>query len=249
MNAASIRKSDWIHIFFRSFYIQAAWNYPRMLALGFANSMAQIINRICRTKEERVDFLLRHLEFFNAHPYFASFVLGAAIHVEDGRRNDKSERVRKIKNGLCGPLGSLGDQFFWNGLRPLAGIVGAVIALRGSLWGPIVFLAVYNLPHLWVRYWGLRRGFELGPRVFSELVRPLYKKSIRSIRVLGAIAVGFFLSVECVSSFQVSISYLVLFLLFIIYYWVALKRRVSLFFVIPVALIIGFITAYIRCSL
>jgi mannose/fructose/N-acetylgalactosamine-specific phosphotransferase system component IID len=128
----------------------------------------------------------------------------------------------------------------------MAGIVGAVIALRGSLWGPIVFLILYNLPHVWIRYWGLRRGYELGTHVFSELVRPVYKRSIRGIRVLGAMAIGFYLSIECLSYVQTNISHLVLFLLFIIFCWVALKRHVPLFFVIPVALIFGFLTAFLK---
>ena len=242
---SKIRHTDWIRIFLRSLYLQAALNYERMQGLGFASSMAPIIERVCKETSERKAFLRRHLEFFNAHPYFASFALGASVRLEETDGVDKESQVRMIKGRLCGPLGSLGDQLFWNALRPMVGFVGAIIALYGSLWGPILFLFAFNLPHLGIRYWGLKRGYDLGTDVSRELMRRIYRRAVMTIQLMGAIVVGLFMGTKAGSLAQVHINHLVLFLLFIILCWIALKRRLPLYFLIPVVLITGFIYSFI----
>ena len=245
IDMSNVSTLDWVKIFFRSLYIQAAWNYERMQALGFAASMVPIIEKVSRTKDERASFLVRHLEFFNAHPYFVNFALGASIRLEEVKEVNMENQIRTIKNELCGPLGSLGDQLFWNGLRPMAGLIGAIIALHGSWWGSIFFLFLLNVPHLGIRYWGLKRGYDLGPDVARELVRPIYRKAMRATQLIGAVAIGFYIGGEAGSLSKVHINHLVLFLLFIILCWVALKRRLSLYLVFPGVVFVGLIATYL----
>ena len=224
-----VRNIDWIKIYIHSFYIQAAWNYENMQALGFTATMVPVLKRICKTKEERISFLRRHLEFFNAHPYFASYLIGASARLEEIKNPDTDEAVRVVKKNLHGPLGSLGDQMFWSGLRPLAGAIGATLALQGSMWGPILFLLLYNLPHLFIRYWGLKCGYRLGAKVSQELVKPRYKKAIQAIQSIGALAVGVLISTQAVTLSRSGINRLILFLLFIILCWYALCIFVAVF--------------------
>jgi PTS system mannose-specific IID component len=242
---AKIQNTDWIRIFIRSFYLQAAWNYESMQALGFAAAIVPVIKKICKTKEERKAFLRRHLEFFNAHPYFASYVLGATIRLEEMNGPNTEEAVRSVKKGLYGPLGSLGDQIFWSGLRPMAGLVGAMIAFQGSIWGPILFLAIYNLPHLFVRYWGLKRGYALGENVTQELIKPLYKRAIEGIQAIGAVATGIFISTHVVILSRLHINRLILFLLCIILCWLAYRRRLSLYVQCLFIVVVGLSVALI----
>ena len=216
-----------------------------MQALGFAASMEPIIARVCKTKGEQNSYLHRHLEFFNAHPYFASFALGASARIEEINEADKENQVRTMKNGLCGPLGSLGDQLFWNGLRPMAGLTGAILALNGSWWGAIFFLFLFNVPHLGIRYWGLKRGYDLGPDVACELVRPIYRRAVRTVQLIGSALIGFYIGTEVGSLSQVHINHLVLFLIFIILCWVALKRRLPLYGLILGVIMAGFIYVFL----
>lgn len=240
-----IKNIDWIRIFFRSFYLQAALNYESMQALGFVASLTPIVQRICKGTKERTAFLQRHLEFFNAHPYFASYVLGASVRLEERKEPDTDEAVRTVKRGLYGPLGSLGDQLFWSGLRPVAGVIGALVAFQGSIWGPVLFLLLFNLPHMFVRYWGLKRGYELGARVSQELMKPMYRRAIDGIRAIGALSIGFFIGTHVMILSRLHINRLILFLLFIILCWVAYRKRVSLYVLSVFVVVVGCIVAVV----
>ncbi len=56
-----------------------------------------------------MSFLKRHLGFFNAHPFFASYALGAISRLEEDNPGNH-ELVDRFKNALIGPLGAIGDQ-------------------------------------------------------------------------------------------------------------------------------------------
>lgn len=61
-----------------------------------------------------------------------------------------------------GPLAGLGDSFFWGTLRLIATGVGTSLALQGNVLGPILFLLIFNVPHVIVRYLLNRWGYKLG---------------------------------------------------------------------------------------
>ncbi len=239
-----VRKRDLARMFVRSFYLQAALNYERMQSLGFAAAMVPVMNRICRSREERMLFLQRHLEFFNAHPYFASFALGASARLEEAGDRQSGEQVRLLKKGLCGPLGALGDQIFWNGLLPMAGIIGAMLSFRQGIWGPVLFLCVYNLPHLWIRYRGLKRGYQLGQDVSRELTGRLYTRAKKFMQMAGAVMVGLYIGSEAGRLAQLRINRLFIFLLCIIFCWFALKRRFSMYLLVPALVLAGVLIMY-----
>jgi mannose/fructose/N-acetylgalactosamine-specific phosphotransferase system component IID len=111
--------------------------------------------------EER---LKAHLEYFNTQPYLASFILGAAVRLEEDRaagRNDTPD-VSGLKKALMAPLGALGDSLFWGGLKPFASAAAVAALLTGAWWAPFLFLAVYNLVHIWFRLDMLFEGYASG---------------------------------------------------------------------------------------
>ena len=63
------------------------------------------------------------------------------------------------------PYAAMGDSLFWGGLKPLAAVISLFLAAKGSLWAPLVFLVLFNLPHLGCRlgwYWqGYRQGLDM----------------------------------------------------------------------------------------
>jgi PTS system mannose-specific IID component len=63
----------------------------------------------------------------------------------------------------------MGDALFWGGVRPLAALVGVLVASQGSLWAPVVFLALFNLPHLVIRGSGLLLGYHQGLHAIETL--------------------------------------------------------------------------------
>ncbi len=74
---------DRLNVLLRCFVVQASWNFKSMLGLGFCFCVIPVARRLYESKQERSDFLRRHLDFFNAHPYFVGFCLGAVTKLEE----------------------------------------------------------------------------------------------------------------------------------------------------------------------
>jgi len=194
-----IRKRDLLKIFFRSFYIQGSWNFERMLGLGLCFCLIPIARRLCRTKEEKEQFLQRHLDFFNAQPYMASFALGAITRLEEQAIYQKWDDKRVIsvfKERICGPLGALGDAFFWNFLKPFAASVGVIVTLIFGIAGIFSFLIIYNIPHLYIRAYGIFRGYFMGFDIIRELSISGTKKYFHGLSITLNLALGVLLVIS-----------------------------------------------------
>lgn len=154
-------------MFLRSFLVQASWNFHRMQNLGFFLIVfPALARREPRTNAELARASLRHLQLFNTHPYFAGLVAGTVVREEGFGEEDLATG---LKRSLMCSLGGVGDQFFWAHLRPLTAIVALAFTLQGWHWGPMVFLVLYNIPHLAVRGWGVAAALRRGRRIVGLL--------------------------------------------------------------------------------
>ncbi|HXG29949.1 MAG TPA: PTS system mannose/fructose/sorbose family transporter subunit IID, partial [Nevskiales bacterium] len=127
--------------------------------------------------------LAREARFFNAHPYLSGLAVGAALRAEmDG---EPPERIAKLREALCGPLGSLGDRLFWASWLPACAAIGVLLVAAGSGFGAVVaFLVLFNVAHLAARIWSLSAGWRWGSRVAAAL-------SGRGIRMISTAAPAF----------------------------------------------------------
>lgn len=159
-------------VFFRSFLLQASWNFERLQSLGVLYAMAPAL-RIFYRGEELVAAGKRHLEYFNTHPFMASPLLGAILDLEQRRSRGEAQEVgvQDFKRMVMAPYAAIGDAFFWGAIRPLAAGVALFFAFKGSLWAPVVYLLFFNLPHLWFRAVGLLQGYFLGLRIVEIIQR------------------------------------------------------------------------------
>lgn len=159
-------------VLLRSFLLQASWNFERLQSLGFAYVLAPALHHLYREEDLALAYA-RHLEYFNTHPFLAGPVLGITLSLEETRSQGKPcyLEVKEFKNMIMAPYAAMGDAFFWGGVRPLAAAVALFFAFRGSLWAPVIFLLMFNLPHLWFRVVGLLRGYNLGLRTIDDIGR------------------------------------------------------------------------------
>ncbi|MBI4949589.1 MAG: PTS system mannose/fructose/sorbose family transporter subunit IID [Deltaproteobacteria bacterium] len=170
MARAMISAVSFIKVFIGSFFIQSSWSFEKMQGLGFASAISPALDEIYGGDEaQKKGAYKRHLAFYNAHPYMASPVLGVAINMEEKARRGEcaKEAPARFKSLVMGPYGAIGDAFFWGAARPLASIAGVLATVFWSMWGPLVFLVVYNLFHLLMRWYGLKKGIELGDGVVA----------------------------------------------------------------------------------
>jgi mannose PTS system EIID component len=177
-----VKKSTLTRIFLRSFFIHAALNFRRMQNLGFVMAIIPLIQEWQLHRKDSEAMLTRHLQMYNSHPYFSAPLIGSVIRLEEETRNapDVASDVVGVKNGLMGPYAAIGDTFFWGALRPFAGIVAVILALKGLIVAPVVFLLIYTPPHLWIRVKGFIEGYRRGKQGI-EFIRALYLPRVAAI--------------------------------------------------------------------
>ncbi len=189
-----IRKRDLIKILFRTFYIQGTWNYERMLGLGLCFCMIPVARRICQDETELRNFLYRHLDFFNAHPYMASYALGALTRLEEQAIFQKWDDKRPItifKERICGPLGAIGDALFWQFVKPFSAIIGVIMSLMFGFIGVIIFLVIFNIPHIYFRIDGIFKGYFKGFDIIRDLSISGTRKYFSRLNLIMSIFLGF----------------------------------------------------------
>ena len=178
-------------VFLRLFAIQAAWNYERMQGIGFGYAAEPALRRLDggRGSEKYREALARESQFFNAHPYLAGLAVGAALRAEfDGQPR---ERIARLREALCGPLGSVGDRLFWASWLPICAAIALVLVAFGArAWAALVFLVLYNAAHLYCRWWALGAGWERGMQVAGALATPVMRTVARLAAPVAGLMVG-----------------------------------------------------------
>jgi PTS system mannose-specific IID component len=181
-----------IAMYGRLFAIQGTWNYETLIGNGIGFCIEPALRLLpggVHTPAFK-EALARESKYFNAHPYLASFAVGALARAElDG---EPPGRIERFRTALPGPLGSVGDRLVWAGWVPLCSFTAlAVFGLGG---GPIVvlatFLGLYNAGHLALRAWGLRMGWRRGLGVAQALANPVFRRGPELLAAMAAFAAG-----------------------------------------------------------
>lgn len=187
----TLTKRDIYSTIIRSFFIQAVWNYERMLNVGFAFCLIPVARRFSSNLSTSiVPFLKRHLGFFNANPFIATIAVGAVVKLEEV--GTPPEEIERFKQALWGPLGSIGDRIFWGLVRPVSAVLGTVITLLGGgMWGGIALLVAFNTVQTIVRGVAFRHGYHAGFAVARILTGPSYRGMEVWGRRIGGLLFGF----------------------------------------------------------
>jgi len=238
------RISDRLAIFFRSFLIQAAWNYQTLLGMGFCFCVIPLARRLCKTQRERSEFLKRHLVFFNSHPYFATYCLGAVTKLEEeaaDNPNPDTGVISQLKDGLTGPLGSQGDQMFWSYIKPISLTVGMCFGLLLGWIAVPLFLIIYNIPHLYVRIKGWRQSYRMGFDIVYVLAKKHVGKIDHVLSIIGLSLSGVLIAIASHWSIQQNTAVFVSFLVSVLVSAVLLKLKQSAKVILTTAIITSLI--------
>ena len=188
-----MKKTTLGRVLWRSFFLQASWNYQGQQNLGFASCLLPALEQMYgRNTPALKDALAGALKPFNTQPYMSGPILGALVKVgEDGSKGGLDPaRQTRFKIALSTAFAAIGDAFFWNAVLPLASVVGVFWALRSSWAGVVVFLVFYNLVHLSLRVGGFWIGYERGPGVVGVLDRFSLPGTALRLRLVTAGALG-----------------------------------------------------------
>jgi PTS system mannose-specific IID component len=178
--------------FWRSLFLQAAWNRRGMQNLGFAFAIEPALRVLYPDPERLREALGRHLGFFNCHPYAAAAILGGTIHHEArvAAGLEPAGAPVAYKATLQGPIAAIGDGFFWTALRPFFGALAAFGALLFGWPAVVLALTIYNAIHLVFRIGLFRAGYRQGDAVVGAIARLSLPLVADRLRLAGAALCG-----------------------------------------------------------
>ena len=190
----TITPRDLRRVFWRSFQMEFSWNYERQMNLAFVYALMPVLKKLYTRHEDLVSALKRHLVFFNTTPHIVTLILGITAAMEEKNRSGvgmDSASIDNVKASLMGPLAGLGDSFFWGTLRLIATGIGTSLALKGNILGPILFVLIFNIPHILVRWLFTRWGYVLGTGVLQRIQQSGMMESVTyGASIIGLMVVG-----------------------------------------------------------
>lgn len=189
-----ISAKDLRRVFWRSFQMEFSWNYERQMNLAFVYAIIPILKKIHLNKADLIDALKRHLVFFNTTPHIVTLLLGITVAMEEKNSQQQyadTGSIDNVKASLMGPLAGIGDSFFWGTLRLIATGIGTSLALQGNILGPVLFLLVFNIPHLLIRYFFTQWGYQLGTGVLQRITQNgMMEKLTYAASMIGLMVIG-----------------------------------------------------------
>ena len=159
-----LRKAFW-----RSFTLYAAVSPAKQGASGFCYSLMPFINKFYIT--------------------LSTFIMGLVASMEKKNSEQKdfdASSINAVKSSLMGPLAGIGDSIFWGVLRVIAAGIAVGLGASGNVLAPIVFLLLFNIPSILVKYYGTFLGYKLG----SEYIQKVYASGLMNILTKAASIVG-----------------------------------------------------------
>lgn len=198
MPLTHLHLGDRLHLAWRSLFVQIFWNYRAMQGEGFLFALFPFVRRIEPNAEKQRRLLHLSAGFMNAHPCLTPLALGAMLRRMAGERELDEHEWETWREGLCGPLGAVGDTLIWDGLKPLVFVLATIVLLLfGSPQNILLFsfavLLLYNIPVWGLRLWGLKEGWSRGREVLRALEKPFFKQAKSWSDRIGAVLFGLLL--------------------------------------------------------
>jgi fructoselysine and glucoselysine-specific PTS system IID component len=189
-----LTKRDIRNVFFRSLALEANFNFETWQNTGFAFAFIPVLKRLYTTKQSMAAALKRHLQFFNTSPYGSTLIFGITAAMEEQNSQDKDfdeESINSIKLGLMGPLAGVFDSLFWGTFKVIAAGVGTSLAIKGNVMGPLLFILIFNVPHLLLRYNLTFIGYNAGTKFLQNLAKNnVMDRLTKGASILGLMVVG-----------------------------------------------------------
>ncbi|MEO1769209.1 MULTISPECIES: PTS system mannose/fructose/sorbose family transporter subunit IID [Enterococcus] len=187
-----LTKQDLNKSFFRYYtFAELGSNYERMQAVPFASSISYCIEKLYPERDEQVEAIERHLQFFNTEATFGGMILGVIISMEEQKANGvtiPSETITSLKTGLMGPIAGIGDTLIWGTLKTVVLSMALTLALQGNvLSGVIVFLFPI------AGYLICNRLFSLGYNLGTKSINKVLKDGLINQLIDASSAMGLFM--------------------------------------------------------
>lgn len=192
LSKATLKKS-FLHWFFWNGCSQQA---ESMLGLGFAQSMAPVIDELYDTKEEKAEALKRHITLFNTEAQVGSICNGIVCGLEESNANGNCtpEVINSIKVALIGPTSAIGDSLWVATIIPILLTISLSIAQTSEsiAWlGPVLYMIVYPVGTLILSWSLFKLGYKSGLEGMQGFMSTGKLGAVTdTMTILGLIVVG-----------------------------------------------------------
>lgn len=190
-----LTKKDLRHVMWRHYQLLGSFNYERQMSLGYAWAMTPVIKRLYGDNDQEMQKgFQRHLEFFNCSTSTSPLILGISCAMEEQNANSEkfdANSINSVKTALMGPLAGIGDSMFWGTLRVIGVGVGAPLAVKGSILGPILYFLINVIPSELLRWFGFKLAYQGGNKFLAEASENgTLQKLTEAAKILGLVVVG-----------------------------------------------------------
>lgn len=192
-------KKYW-QFFWRSWAIQASWNYERQMNMGFLYGIVPTLDRIYPDNNDpqqvayKKEAYKRHMAFYNCTPQTSAFTLGLAASMEEeyaaNRDTFNPDSINAVKTSLMGPLSGVGDSFFQGTIKVIAFGLGVSLAQQGSILGPILAMLISFFPSAIITWFAGKLGYTMGSKYLSKLQGGLMDQVMFVCGIVGLMVVG-----------------------------------------------------------
>ena len=166
-------------------------SYDRMQALGFTNAISSALQKLYQNREDFIDALKRHMNFYNSEGTFGSMIMGISLSMEEQKAKGEDipgEAVTGIKTGLMGPVAGLGDTLIWGTLKPIVLALACTLALDGNPLGAFVLL-LFPIICYFIGWRCIEFGYKLG----KDSIMKIMKSGTISNIITGTSILGLFM--------------------------------------------------------
>ena len=181
-------------IFWRTFTTSHAWHFERQQHMAFAFAMIPTIKKLYDNREDLIAAYKRHLEFYNCQTTMQPLIAGISAAMEEENANNEefdTSSISSMKVALMGPLAGIGDSLIAGTLRIIATGIAAGLCMSGSLAGPLLFLLIYNIPTIALRWIGVKYGYGLGANIIGKISdADVMHKLTTALSIVGLMVIG-----------------------------------------------------------
>ena len=167
---------------------QICWNYQTMMAPGYLFSLLPVLYKLYPDKEERIEMMKLHSQFFNTNPVFGHIIVATDLATEMQQGYASKEAVMGLKTGLMGPTAGIGDSITGVLIPTIFGSIAAYMALEGNPIGVLLWILV-NIGILLFRYYTFEIAYYQGTKLV-ELMSEKMKQVTAAATILGITVVG-----------------------------------------------------------
>lgn len=169
-------------------------SYERLQALNFCITVAPHLKKwYGDRKEEYIEALQRHLQFYNTESTIGSVICGIVLSMEEKKakgENIPAEAITGIKTGLMGPMAGIGDSLVRSTLKSTILAIACTMALAGNVIGAFIPM-IYPVIMIIVGYYMLKLGYDVGRDAVTKILRSgMFSKVIYATSILGMFMMG-----------------------------------------------------------